>query len=104
MNKHNNIFEVAIIGGGPADMQAALVLTRTRKKIVVFDNPQPPRNAAAHGVHNFLGLDGLPPAEIRRIAWKQIDRYKSAELRSQRIVDIRHRRQRRLLGDQRAGR
>ena len=90
MSNHNNIFDVAIIGSGPAGMQAALVLARTRKKIVVFDDPQPPRNTASHGVHNFLGLDGLPPAEIRRIAWKQIDRYKCAELRSQRIVDIRH--------------
>jgi hypothetical protein len=41
-------------------------------------------------VHNSLGLDGLTPAEIRRVAWEQIDRYKSAELRSERIVDIRH--------------
>ena len=89
MDKQNNIFEVAIIGSGPAGLQATLVLTRTRKKIVVFDDPQPPRNAASHGVHNFLGLDGLSPAEIRRIAWEQIDRYDSAELRHERIVDIR---------------
>ena len=89
MSNQNNIFEVAIIGGGPAGMQAALVLARTGKKIVVLDDPQLPRNAASHGVHNFLGLDGLPPAEIRRVAWEQIDRYNSAELRHERIVDIR---------------
>ncbi len=89
MNYQNNIFEVAIIGGGPAGMQTALVLARTGKKIVVFDDPQPPRNAASHGVHNFLGLDGLSPAEIRRVAWEQIDRYDSAKLRHERIVDIR---------------
>ena len=88
MSNQNHIFDVAIIGSGPAGMQAALVLARTGKKILVFDDPQPPRNAASHGVHNFLGVDGLPPAEIRRIAWKQIDRYKSAQLRSQRIIDI----------------
>ena len=90
MSKQNNVFDVAIIGSGPAGMQATLVLARTRKKIVVFDDPRPPRNASSHGVHNFLGLDGLPPTEIRQIAWRQIDRYKSAELRRQRIVDIRH--------------
>ena len=89
MSKQNSIFEVAIIGGGPAGMQAGLVLARTRKKIVVFDDPQLPRNAASHGVHNFLGLDGLSPSEIRRIAWEQINRYDSAELRHERIVDIR---------------
>ena len=89
MSEQNNIFDVAIIGSGPAGMQATLVLARTRKKIVVFDDPRPPRNAASHGVHNFLGLDGLLPAEIRRIAWEQIDRYNSAELRHELIVDIR---------------
>ena len=89
MRKQNNAFDVAIVGGGPAGMQAALVLARARKRIVVFDDPQPPRNAASHGVHNFLGLDGLPPPDIRRVAWEQIDRYDSAELRHERIVDIR---------------
>ena len=89
MRNYNHFFDVAIIGSGPAGMQAALVLARTRKKIVVFDDPRPPRNAASHGVHNFLGLDGLPPAEIRRIAWKQVDRYESAELRLERVVDVR---------------
>src|SRR6185437_1579417 len=81
--------DVAILGGGPAGLQAALVLSRTRKKIVVFDDPEPPRNAASHGVHNFLGLDGLLPADIRRISWQQIDRYSSAELRKNKIVDVR---------------
>ncbi len=39
--------DIAILGGGPAGLQAALVLSRTRKKIIVFDDPQPPRNAAS---------------------------------------------------------
>ena len=89
MSQQNNIFDVAIIGSGPAGMQATLVLARTRKKIVVFDDSRPPRNAASHGVHNFLGLDGLSPAEIRLVSWEQINRYESAELRHERIVDIR---------------
>ena len=69
-------------------MQAALVLSRTRKKIVVFDDPAPPRNRASHGVHNFLGLDGLLPAEIREIAWRQIDAYANAVLLTERIVAV----------------
>jgi thioredoxin reductase len=81
--------DVAILGGGPAGLQAALVLSRTRKKIIVLDDPEPPRNAASHGVHNFLGLDGLLPADIREIAWEQIDKYASAELREKEIVNVR---------------
>jgi thioredoxin reductase len=81
-------YDVAIIGGGPAGLQAALILARTRKRIIVFDSPEPPRNAASHGVHNFLGLDGLTPAEIREQAWRQIEVYNSTELRSERVVDV----------------
>ncbi len=80
--------DVAIIGGGPAGMQAALVLARTRKKVVVFDAPAPPRNAASHGVHNFLGLDGMLPAEIREQAWQQINLYNHAELRRELVTDV----------------
>jgi len=80
--------DVAILGGGPAGLQAALVLSRTRKRIIIFDDPEPPRNAASHGVHNFIGIDGLLPTEIRKIAWKQIDSYGSTELRKEKIVNI----------------
>ena len=84
----NNQYDIAIIGGGPAGLQAALMLARTRKKIIVFDDPQPPRNGASHGVHNFLGLDGLRPAEIREIAWKQIAVYQSTELCHEQVTNI----------------
>ena len=84
----NNEYDVAIIGGGPAGLQAALVLARTRKRIVLFDEPQLPRNGASHGVHNFLGVDGLRPAEIREIAWKQIDVYGSTELCHEQVMNI----------------
>ena len=80
--------DVAILGGGPAGLQAALVLSRTRKKIIVFDDPEPPRNAASHGVHNFIGIDGLLPTQIRKIAWKQIDHYNSTEFRKEKIVNV----------------
>jgi thioredoxin reductase len=84
----SNQYDIAIIGGGPAGLQAALVLARTRKQIIVFDDPQPPRNGASHGVHNFLGVDGLLPSEIRDLAWKQIDVYQSAELSPERVIGI----------------
>jgi thioredoxin reductase len=82
------IIDVAILGAGPAGLQATLVLSRTRKKVVVFDDPEPPRNTASQGVHNFLGLDGLLPADIRKIAWEQINKYDSAELRKEKIVNV----------------
>jgi thioredoxin reductase len=80
--------DIAILGGGPAGLQAALVLSRTRKRIIVFDDPEPPRNAASHGVHGFLGLDGFLPTDIRKVAWEQIEKYHSAELRKEKIVNV----------------
>lgn len=84
-----NEIDVAIIGGGPAGLQAALVLARTRKDTIVFDAPAPPRNAASHGVHNFLGLDAMLPQEIRDQAWQQIDAYDSARLVRDEVTTIR---------------
>ena len=85
--KHKD-YDVAIIGGGPAGLQAALVLARTRKNTIVFEAPSAPRNGASHGVHNFIGLDGLRPAEIRELVWQQINVYASTEQCNQAVVDI----------------
>lgn len=84
----DQLYDVAIVGGGPAGLQAALMLARTRKKIAVFDSPHPPRNSASHGVHNFVGLDGLLPSQIKEQAWQQISVYQCAELYSDAVVDI----------------
>ena len=83
-----NEVDVAIIGGGPAGLQAALLLARTRKKIVVYDNTSMPRNGASHGVHNVLGLDGLLPMEIREQAWAQIQVYQCVEFRQKQVDAI----------------
>lgn len=81
-------YDVAIVGAGPAGLQAALVLSRTRKNIIVFDSPEAPRNHASHGVHNLLGLDGLRPAEIRERSWSQIAVYESAKRIKEAVIEI----------------
>jgi thioredoxin reductase len=58
------MYDVAIIGGGPAGLSGAIVLGRACRRVVLFDHGQP-RNYAAKAVHNFLGLDGLSPSEVR---------------------------------------
>lgn len=55
--------DVLVVGGGPAGLSAATVLARSRRSVVVVDAGEP-RNAAADGVHAFLGHDGLPPGEL----------------------------------------
>ena len=80
--------DVAIVGGGPAGLQAALVLVRARKSVAVFDAPSPARNAGSHGVHNFLGIEGLLPADLARTAWEQIDAVGGASLRRAEVASI----------------
>lgn len=55
---------MAVVGGGPAGLSAAITLGRARRRVAIFDQGKP-RNYASQGVHCFLGLDGLLPAEIR---------------------------------------
>lgn len=70
--------DVVIIGGGPAGLSAALCLGRSRKSVAVYDAGNP-RHAVAAGVHNFLTREGLPPAELRKIAWEQMAAYPTVE-------------------------
>ncbi|WFR84734.1 NAD(P)/FAD-dependent oxidoreductase [Arthrobacter sp. Y-9] len=56
-------YDVAIIGGGPAGLGAAVALGRSRRSVVVIDADEP-RNAPAAGAHNVLGLEGIAPADL----------------------------------------
>ena len=80
--------ECVIIGGGPAGLNAALVLGRARRDVVVIDNNKP-RNAVTHESHGFLTRDGVKPAEFRRLAHEEIRRYPSVKFQTSMITDIR---------------
>lgn len=55
--------DAVIIGGGAAGLNAALMLARSRRAVVVVDGGSP-RNAPAEGVHGLLGREGMPPGEL----------------------------------------
>jgi thioredoxin reductase len=82
------IYDCANIGGGPAGLNAALVLGRARRSVALFDNNQP-RNAVTHASHGFLTRDGVTPAEFRRIAYEEVQRYPSVEHHSSKVTEIR---------------
>jgi thioredoxin reductase len=67
-------YDVAIIGGGPAGLSAALVLGRCRRRVVVLDHGQP-RNKAAVEMHGYLGRDGIPPDKLREIGRREAEHY-----------------------------
>ena len=70
------LFDCAIIGGGPAGLNAALILGRARRNVILFDNNNP-RNAVTQESHGFITRDGIKPKEFRELAHKEIDRYPS---------------------------
>lgn len=81
-------FDVIIIGGGPAGLSAALLLGRSRRSVLLFDNNKP-RNAAATAVHGFLTRDGIAPQELRRIARDQLRSYPNVRLDENDVTDVR---------------
>jgi thioredoxin reductase len=56
-------YDVVVIGGGTAGLSGALALSRARRSVLVVDAGAP-RNAPAGHVHNYLGREGTPPAEL----------------------------------------
>lgn len=70
----NMTYDAIIVGGGPAGLSAALVLGRSRRRVLVCDSGQY-RNAHSKGVHGFFTRDGIEPAELRRIGREQLRPY-----------------------------
>ncbi len=60
----NEPYDVAIVGGGPAGLTAAVWLGRYLHRVVVIDSGDP-RNWETRGVNGFPGHPGITPAEFR---------------------------------------
>lgn len=79
--------DVAIVGGGPAGLQAALTLGRIRRTVLLLDSAEY-RNATASHMHNFLTHDGDDPADVRAEARKELEHYDTVEHRSDSVLAI----------------
>lgn len=73
-------WDVAIVGGGPAGLGAALVLGRACRRVLIYDSGTP-RSWASRALHAFPTRDGIPPGELRRLARKELRRYPGVEFR-----------------------
>ena len=80
-------YDVAIIGGGPAGLSAALTLARGNRSVLVFDDDQP-RNAPAAHMMNFPSRDGTPPQEFRRLIREDLKKYPKVEFKAVRVQGI----------------
>ena len=81
-------FDVAVIGGGPAGLSAALTLSRSLIKALVIDAGEPPRNGAAVQSRALAGNDRVAPADLRHRITGEIDAYGYAVFRTDTIQTI----------------
>jgi thioredoxin reductase len=85
------MYDVIVIGGGPAGLQAALTLGRMHRPTLVLDSGTY-RNGAARHLHNLLSHDGTAPADLRAAARQDLKGYPDVEVhdleaRSVRTID-----------------
>ncbi|MFI1675723.1 NAD(P)/FAD-dependent oxidoreductase [Streptomyces sp. NPDC020607] len=67
-------YDVVVVGGGTAGLSAALVLGRSRRRVLVVDAGEP-RNAPAAHMQGYLSRDGMPPAEFLAEGRRELERY-----------------------------
>jgi thioredoxin reductase len=80
-------YDAVIIGAGSAGLSAALVLGRSRRRVLVLDGGEP-RNAPSAGVHGFFTRDGVPPRELLEIGREQLEPYGGVEVRAARATEV----------------
>ncbi|MFJ8103870.1 NAD(P)/FAD-dependent oxidoreductase [Lysinibacillus sp. NPDC096212] len=81
------LFDCAIIGAGGAGLNASLILGRSRKKVVLFDNGTN-RNRVTQESHGFLTRDGIKPAEFKEIALNDVKKYPSVHFYQNTVMNI----------------
>jgi thioredoxin reductase len=79
------MYDVIIVGAGPAGLSAALMLGRARRSVLVCDTGRP-RNAASQAIHGYLTRDGISPKEFLARARSDLKPYDTVELRDAEVV------------------
>jgi len=78
-------YDVVVIGGGPAGLQATLTLARVHRKVLMVDSGAYRNDPAAH-MHNVVTHDGTPPSEFRAAARKDLAAYDTVTVRDDAVT------------------
>ncbi|MBM7839209.1 thioredoxin reductase [Alkalihalobacillus xiaoxiensis] len=81
------MFDCIVVGGGPAGLNAALVLGRSKRNVMLIDENQA-RNAVTHESHGFITRDGVSPQQFRAAAHADLQTYPNLQIEQDRVIDI----------------
>ena len=70
------MYDVIIVGGGPAGLSAALILGRCRRSVLLCDAGNP-RNIRSHALHGYLTQDGISPGDFLALAHADLEQYET---------------------------
>jgi thioredoxin reductase len=86
MREGLDVFEVVIVGAGPAGLSAALILGRCRRRVLLFDNGRP-RNGASQAMHGYLTRDGIAPSDFLARARDELAPYDTVRIVHAEVTD-----------------
>lgn len=67
------MYDVIIIGSGPAGISAAIYLRRAKKNILIVSNGKSALQKA-HKIENYYGIENISGEELHKVGIKQVER------------------------------